>query len=242
MARKKRTFWDAKPPKPILYGLFARATDRRAGHSDGKDAIPQLPPVRPEDLATPLTTPYLDTLHKHYQDRSEVENLVAVRDVADPLVRCRVLKRDIAEREEKSRSLQKQLDAMPEVPGETVLSQRNAVEQHADPLLIRARRLREHTAVRVKVQAAKDRADEEVRVRQVELAEVSEIIAVRRRALAIRVTRLLAHANRRRGHYLRHLARKHPDGPVLITYFDLSSPQLPEWLENWPGGEGTAEI
>jgi hypothetical protein len=131
---------------------------------------------------------------------------------------------------------------MPEIPDDSVLSQRNATEQHADPLLIRTRRLREYTAVRAKRQAAKDRNDEEILALLAELAEVSETIAIRRRALAVRVTLLSTHAKLRRGHYLRRLVRRHPDGPALIPYFNLSSPELPPWLENWPGGEGAAEI
>jgi hypothetical protein len=175
MARRKRTFWDPKPRKPIRYGLFARVADWWVGRSDGRNGAPQLPSMRPEELPTPLTTPYLDTLNQSYQDSARAENLTALRDVADALVRRRILGSDIAEREDKSRSIQKQLDAMPDVPDDSVLCQRNAIEQHADPLLVRARRLREYTAVRAKVQAAKDQADKEVQARQMEIAEVSEL-------------------------------------------------------------------
>jgi hypothetical protein len=242
MARRKRTFWEEKPRKPIRYGLFARIADRSAGWSDGGNGIPQLPTARPEELPAPLTTSYLDILNQSYQDSAENENLTVLRDVADALVRRRALGRDIAEREDKSRSIQKQLDAIREVPDESVLSQRNAIEQNADPLLVRARRLREYTAARAKVQVAKDRVDEEIQARQVELARVGETIAVRKHALVIRVTRMRAHAMRRRGHYLRRLMRKHPEGPALVAYFELSSPQLPSWLEKWPMDDGAAEI
>jgi len=241
MARGKRTFWDAKPHRPIRYGLSARVADLRAGQSDGKDGIPQLPPAPSASLPSLLSTYYLDALNWAYQGSAQAENLTALRDTADARVRRRALKRDIAEREEWSRSMQKRLDAMRE-PDESALSQRNAVEQHADPLLIRARRLREHTAVRKTVQVAKDRIDEEIRVRQIELAEISETITVRRWALEIRVNRLHAHVMQRRGHYIRHLTRKHPDRPAISAYFDLSSPRLPDWLENWPGDDDTAEI
>lgn len=242
MTRRKRTFWDAKPHKPIRYGLLARVADRRAGRTDGKNEIPAKPTGPPEQALTPLTTAYLDSLNHGYQDRAQSENLSAVRDVADPLVRRRILQRDIAELEDKSQRVQKQLDATPEMPEESVLTERHATEQHADPLLVRTRRLRDYRADRAKLQAQKDRTDEELRARQVERAEAIETIAVRKRALVIRVTRLGAHANRRRSAYVRHLTKQHPNGPVLITYFDLTSPQVPDWLENWPGGEGTAEI
>jgi hypothetical protein len=241
MARRKKTFWEAKPHKPIRYGLFTRVADRRAGRSDGTNGIPPLPPVPPEQLLIPLITPYLDAVSWRYLGSAGGERLTAQQDVEEAQVRHRILQSDIAEREDKSRTIQKQLDAMPEIPDESVLIQRNATEQHADPLLVRTRRLREYTAQREELQAVMERADEEVRTRQVELAKASETIAVRTRALVIRVTRLHAYAMRRRSHYLRHLVRKHPDGPVLITYFDLSSPQLPDWLENWAGLEGTAE-
>jgi hypothetical protein len=242
MARRKRTFWEAKPHKPIRYGLLARVADWQVGRSDGKNGIPPLPPVPPEQLRAPLITPYLEPLNQSYKGSAEAENLTALRDVADALVRRRVLQRDIAEREDRSRGIQKQLDAMPEIPDDSVLGQRHATELHADPLLVRTRRLREYTAVRAKAQAAKDRSDEEIQALLAEFAKVSETTAIRGRALAIRVTQMRAHAMRRRGHYLRHLVRRHPDGPVLMTYFDLSSPELPPWLENWPGDEGTAEI
>jgi len=242
MARRKQTFWEAKPRKPIGYGLFVRIADRWAGWSDGKNGVPQLPPAQPEELPAPLTTSYLDILNQSYQDSAGNENLTVLRDVADALVRRRALGRDIAEREEKSRSIQKQLDAMVEVPDEAALSQRNAIEQHADPLLVRARRLREYNAVRAGVQAAKDRVDQEIQAQQVELAKVGETIAVRKHALVIRVTRMRAHAMRRRGHYLRHLMCKHPEGPALVAYFELSSPQLPGWLDKWPVDDGAAEI
>lgn len=242
MARRERTFYDAKPRKPMRYGLLARVVDRRVGRSDGENGIPALPTVPPEQVSAPLTTAYLDALNQSYQDSAQAENLSALRDVADALVRRRILQRDIAEREDRSQGLQKQLDAMPEMPDDSVLSERHATEQHADPLLVRTRRLRDYRAVRTKLQAAKDRADEEVRTRQVELAEATETIAVRKRALAIRVTRLGAYANRRRSHYLRRLVGRHANGPVLGTYFDLSSPRLPDWLENWPGGDVTADI
>ena len=107
---------------------------------------------------------------------------------------------------------------------------------------VRARRLREYTAVRAKALAAKDRSDEETLALLAEFAEASETIAIRGRALAIRVAQMRTHAMRRRGHYLRHLVRQHPDGPVLIPYFDLSSPELPPWLKDWPLDEDTAEI
>jgi hypothetical protein len=241
MAREKRNFWDAQPYKSIRYGLFSRFADWRAGRSDGRDGCPQLPPMPSAALSAPLSTYYLDALNWRYQGSAQAENLTALKDTADARVRRRALKRDIAEREELSRSVQKQLDSLGE-PDEGALSQRNAAEQHADPLLVRARRLREHTAVRKQAQAAKDRIDEQIRVSQVELAQISETITVRRWALEIRVNRLLAHAMQRRGHYIRQLTRKHPDGPAISAYFELSSPRLPDWLANWPGDDNSAEI
>jgi hypothetical protein len=242
MTRRERTFYDAKPCKPMRYGLIARVADWRSGRSDGEHGIPTQPTAPPEQSPALLTTAYLDALNHRYQDSAQAENLSAVRDVADALVRRRILQRDIAEREDRSQTLRKQLDAMPEMPDDSVLSERLATEQHADPLLVRSRRLRDHRAARLRLQASMDRADEEVRALQVELAEAVETIAVRKRVLAIRVTRLGAYAMRRRSHYLRYLADRHPNGPVLVSYFDLSSPRLPDWLENWPESEGAAEI
>lgn len=242
MARSKRTFWEARPRKPIRYGLSARVADWRAGRSDGRNGIPHLPPTRPGDPSAPLTTPYLDLLNRAFQGGAHAEHLMAQQDVAPALVRRQVLTREIAIREERSRGLQKQLEAMPEVPDDSVLSQRNALEQHSDPLLIRARRLREYTAERAGVQAVKDQADEEVRILQAEHAEASETIVIRGRALCIRVTRMHTHAMRRRGSYLRQLMPRHPEVTALTAHFELSYPQVPDWLENWPGDESTAGI
>jgi hypothetical protein len=241
MMRRKRVFWEAKPCKPIRYGLFAHIGDWWAARADGEKGAPQLP-SQPKESPILLTTPYLDSLNRSYQDRAYAENLTVLRDVEGALVRRRTLARDIAEHEERARGIQKQLDAMAEVPDDGVLAQRNATEQQADPLLVRARRLREYNSVRTKVQAAKDRADENIRTQQVKLAEVSETIAVRKRALVIRVARMHAYTMRRRSYCLRHLLRKHHEGPKLIVYFDLSSPQMPDWLDSWPGDEGVVGI
>ena len=43
MAPRGPTFYDAKPHKPIRYGLFARVADWRFGRSDGEDGIPGQP-------------------------------------------------------------------------------------------------------------------------------------------------------------------------------------------------------
>jgi hypothetical protein len=53
MARRDRVFWEAKPYKPIRYGLLVRVADWRAGRFDGKNGIPPLPPVPPEELLPP---------------------------------------------------------------------------------------------------------------------------------------------------------------------------------------------
>jgi hypothetical protein len=237
MARRNRTFWEAKPQKPIRYGAFGRLADRRAGRSDGKSGKPPLPAVRTEDLPTDLITPYLESIYQIYKGSTEAESRTALRDVADAIVRRRVLQKNIASREERSRNIQKQLDAMPEIPDDTFLGQRNATEQHADAVLVRTRRLREYTAAREKIQTEMDQSDEKIVDMLAEFAEASENVAVRRQALAIRVAQMRAHALRRRGCYLRHLESHHPDGPALSLYFDFSPPDLPSWLKDWPSGE-----
>lgn len=53
MARMKWTFWEAKPRKPIRYGLSARVVDWWVGRFDGMNGVPQLPSVRLEELSAP---------------------------------------------------------------------------------------------------------------------------------------------------------------------------------------------
>jgi hypothetical protein len=178
MARRERTFWETKPHKPIRYGLLLRLADWRAGRSDGKSGIPPLPPISPDEMPAALITPYLEPLYQSYRGSTDAENLAALRDVADALVRRRILQRDIAEQQERSLACQKQLEAMPDTPDETILSQRNSTEQHADPLLVRTRRLREYAGVRMKAQAAKDQSDERVLELLAELARLSETMSL----------------------------------------------------------------
>ena len=51
MARMKCTLWEAKPRKPIRYGLSACVVDWRVGRFDGMNGVPQLPSIRLEELS-----------------------------------------------------------------------------------------------------------------------------------------------------------------------------------------------
>jgi hypothetical protein len=237
MARRKSDVWEAGPHKPIRYGPFARFADWRAGRKDGRAGRPQLPGRPPQEREATLITPHLNGLTQDYQGRVRGEQLRALADIADVLARRRALRAEIADGEERSNELQKELDAMPETLDDSTLERRNAVEQNADILLIRARRAREHATARETKRAAKQAADVRLRAPRAELAQADGLVAVRRAALAIRVGRLLAHTLRRDATHLEALVSHHPDGALLLPYLKLSAPDLPHWLEHWPDGE-----
>jgi hypothetical protein len=242
MARNKRDVWEAKPHKPIPYGPLARFVDWRIGRKDGRAGAPTVAEVPPGELVPPLITEYLDQLGWGCRGAAEEDNRQALRDVQHLLKRRDELMAEAAQALERSSEIQKELDAMPETPPESVLQRRNAVEQHADELLIRARRAREYAAVREKAKAAKQRVDEARSACLVELAHVNGAISVRRLALHVRVRRQWAYTMMRRAAYLRHLRHHHPDGAALRPYFELSAPELPGWLESWPDGQDSAVV
>jgi hypothetical protein len=237
MARKKPDVWEAKPDKSIRYGPLARFVDWRIGRSDGRSGRVQLPGGPPEDLKIQLTTPYLDQLSRGLGGAADAENSRLLRDAQHDFKRRNALAAEIMRGMERSTEIQKELDAMPDPPPESSLTRRNAVEQHADELLIRARRAREFTAARERTKSAKLRVDEALSACLVEQANVDGAISVRRLALNVRVRRLWSHAMTRRAAYIRHLCRHHPDGTDLLRYFELSSPELPGWLDGWPEGQ-----
>jgi hypothetical protein len=57
MAGTKRTFWEAKPRKPIRHGLSARVVDWWVSRFDGMNGVPQLPSIRLEELPAPQSAP-----------------------------------------------------------------------------------------------------------------------------------------------------------------------------------------
>lgn len=238
MARKQHDVWDAKPSKSVRYGPFDRFADWRRGCSDGKNGRPQLPPVPPQDLATRLTTPYIARLRNGFWSAAEAENQRALRDVQHYVTKSHELDALAQQHLDRSNACQKELESLPETLPESLLSLRNAAEQHADDTLIRTRRWREHTAARDKVKAAKLRADEARNQCLAELAGVKGAIAMRRHALHVRVRMLHAHTLMRRDAYLGHLTNHHPDGAALIGYFSLSTVDLPGWLDYWPDDQG----
>lgn len=238
MAQKQHDVWDAKPSKPVRYGPFDRFADWRHGRGDGKSGRPQLPSVSPQDLAMGLTTPYIARLRNGFRSAAEAENGRATQDIQHYVTRSLELDALAQQHLERSNACQKELDSLPEIPPEALLSRRNAAEQHADDTLIRTRRSREYTAARDKVKVAKLRAEEALNQCLAEQAGVKGAIAVRRLALHVRVRMLHAHTLMRRDAYLGHLTNHHPDGAALIGYFSLSPVDLPDWLESWPDNQG----
>src|SRR6266851_6901227 len=140
MTQRPPSTWDTKPHKPIFYSPAARLADRFAGRGDGNAAIPDLP-AGPVDIidAQAATTPYLEIRRRHFLDRSEHEHRHMLNDLEPVRRQLAALPQDIAGGEEKVTEIRKRLAAIPEKPDEATLNSRNAVEQHIDQALARAR-------------------------------------------------------------------------------------------------------
>jgi hypothetical protein len=241
MAQRPSTTWDTKPHKPIFYGPVARLADRFAGRGDGEAALPALPVGSAEVIdAQAGTTPYLEIRLRHFLDHSEREHRQMLIDIEPVLHQLVVLRQDIVATNEKVTETRKRLDGIPPVPAEAVLASRNVVEQHAEEVLVRARRLREHDARLAKVLAEEQQAVEKIRALRIEEARLTEMIAAREQILATRVRQLHEHTLRRCGTYMRHLVRRHPDGAALIPFLYLARPALPDWLQHCAQGSGHA--
>lgn len=242
MTRKSSTTWDTKPHKAIFYSPVAWFVDWRAGRRDGDAAIPDLPAGSAE-TADPraATTPFIEVRRRHFLDRSEREHRHMLNDLEPVHRQLAALRQDITGGEEKVAQLSKRLEAIPENPEEAALTRRNAVEQHIDEALVRARRRREHDARRATVLAELEQAVAKVRAMRVEEARLEGMITSREKILATRVRQLHEHTLRRCATYQHHLVRKHPDGNALIGFLNLALPALPGWLPRHDQGTGPAD-
>lgn len=235
MARKASTDWDTKPHKPIFYGPLARLADRAAGRRDGKAGLPPLPAPPVQAPSQPqAVTPYLEIRHRHFLDRAEKERRHMLTDLAGTNQAVTAMRQQITGAHERIEEARKLLDGIPEIPPEEKLTSRNAVEQHADEALVRARRQREHDAKRDRVVAEERQAVEAARSLEVQEAQLKGAIAARERILESRVRQLHEHTLRRCGTYKRRLAHYHPDRASIIPYLDLALPALPGWLHSHP--------
>jgi hypothetical protein len=231
MARRASTDWDPRPHKPIFYGPVARWSDRWAGSADGKAGIPAVPAELPAATDKSLgVTPYLEIRKRHFLDRSERERRYAIKDLRESYQRLKALSQEIVGAEDRLCDLRKRLENMPEQAPSEVLTTRNAVERNASDELIRTRRRREHTAERNKIINVEQQEARALHALRVEEARLAELISVRHRLLASRVTQLHQHTLRRCGTYRRWLQRKHPAGPTVMPLLDLALPTLPNWL------------
>ena len=242
MTRTSSTTWDTKPHKAIFYSPAAWFVDRRAGRRDGDAAIPDLP-ASPATTADPgaAVTPFIEVRRRHFLDRCEREHRHMLNDLEPVHRQLAALHQDIAGGEDKVAELRKRLEALPEKPDEAALTRRNAVEQHTDEALVRARRQREHDARRATVLAELEQAVANVRAMRVEQARLEGMITSREKILATRVRQLHAHTLRRCATYRHHLVRKHPDGNTLIEFLNLALPALPGWLPRHDQGTGPAD-
>jgi hypothetical protein len=232
---------DSRPEKPIFYGPFARLVDRQSGIKDGRAGILAMPLDAGAGTGpASAVSPFLEIRRCEFLDRSERERRCMERDLADVYQRWEALRREIAGADEAIAEIRKRLDDTPERPDEAALTRRNVVERDADEALVRARRVREHAAVRDLVVAAEREAIEAMRAMRIEEARLAESISSRERILDSRVRQLHEHTRRRCGTYKQHLVRAHPDGAAVIPYLDLALPQLPGWLRHPAPGRPAA--
>lgn len=235
MAHKASTSWDTKPHKPIFYGPLARLSDRMAGRKDGRAGLPPLPTTPVAEPHHPrAVTPYLEIRNRHFLDRAERERRHMLTDLADTNQALTAMRQQIAGAQERIDEVRKVLDGIPEVAPVEQLTSRNAVEQHAEEALVRARRQREHNARRDQVVAEEKQAVAAARALEVQEAQLEGAIAARERILESRVRQLHEHTRRRCGTYKRRLAHHHPDREAIIPYLDLALPALPGWLTSHP--------
>jgi len=257
MTRRPPTAWDSKPHQAIFYSPFARLADRWAGAKDGRFGLPALPSGSngtsngsgngtgngntpgPQNQTTTGTAvlapkaaviPYLDIRARHYLDRSELERRHCEHDNEGTAAQLETVREQITAAEATVADIKKRLEAMPETPDESVLKDRNAVEQHADEALVRKRRRREYDAARAPILAQLRQAEQSVRSLQVEAARLAEVIVARERIRDCRIRQIREHTLRRCGTYKRRLVHKHPDGAAVVPYLDLALPDLPDWL------------
>lgn len=237
--RRAQTDWDTKPHRPIFYGPFARLSDVWAGRRDGKAGLPPLPtPAGEPPQPHHGRTPYLAIRDHHFLDRAERERRHMQADLASAYTELASLDQEIAGAEEKAADLRKRLDDMPEAAPREFLASRNAIEQHADEKLVRARRQREYDAKRATLAAEEQQAVAAVRKLRVRQAAVAESVAARERVLEGRVRQLHEHTWRRCRTYQRRLAHHHPERHTVLPYLELALPALPGWLSS-PGPPGT---
>jgi ABC transport system ATP-binding/permease protein len=227
-----RTSAAARPSKPIFYGPIARAADRMAGTADGRaghPAVPSDPDAAPHNGGA---TPYQEVLNRAYLDRAERERLQADIDEAPISEQLEGVRAQIMVADEKVAEICKRLDAFPETPDDTVLNERNVLEQAAGELLVRTRRQREYTAARSRLLADEQQALDKAGRMRIEEGRLAEAIAARERIASARVRRLHEHTRRRCATYLRRLVHKHPDGPAVIPVLELALPSLPAWVQD----------
>lgn len=239
MARGLPTTWTTMPPKAIRYTPAAWFIDRTAGRRDGEAAIPDLP-IGSAGVIDPRagTTPYLEIRTRHFLDRCERERSRLLNDLEPVYQQLAALRQGIATAEEKARITRQRLDDMPPVPAAEVLGRRNAVEQHANEALVRARRQREHDATRAKVLAEEEQAAAAVQALSIEEAKLIEMIGRREQILATRIRRLHEYTLRRCSTYLHHLVCRHPDGAALIPFLNQALPALPDYFHHHDPGTG----
>lgn len=239
MARRSFTTRGNKPDKPISYGLLARLADRRAGRSDGRAGVPVLPVISAEATGTHAgTTPYLEIRRRHFLDWAEREHHRMLTDLADTYRMRAEVRQKIVGANEQTAAVRKLLESIPEIPAEAVLVSRNVVEQHIHEAAVRARRQREHYAMRAEVLAQERQVVEEIRALRVEEARLAGMIIASEQILDARIRQLYEYSMRRCATYVHHLVRNHSDGPALIPFLHLALPTLPEWSgRRDPGAE-----
>jgi hypothetical protein len=238
MARRSSTALDREPPGPLRYGPLARLSDIWAAWRDGAANVPPLPETaRPPVLADTAhaVTPYMEIRNRHFLDWAERERRRMLIELEGIYQTRAQVRQKIVAAEEQAADAHKLLDSMPTEPPEP--NRRNVVEQHVHEALVRARRLREFKAERLKVLVLEQEAITKASALREQEARLSEKITARERILDSRVRQLHHHSLRRCGTYIRHIVHHHPDGSAVLPYLEMARPTLPDWLPGTPPDE-----
>ncbi len=223
-----RSLVTGRPEKPIRYGLFARAADRRAGRVDGKAALLA---AAYELNGAASVTPYLAAIDRRYRTQAELVRLRTDRDIAPAVERRITVRQQIGAAEAAAAEARKRIEDFPVVAPADVLTQRNVLELTTAPELIRTRNQREWDARRRALIAEDRGAGEAVRALRAEEAQLTGAITIRERIGATRVRRLHEHALQRSRTYERQLVLRHPRGARLLPLLALARPELPDWVQ-----------
>ncbi|WP_328458404.1 hypothetical protein [Amycolatopsis sp. NBC_00438] len=221
--------------RPLRYGPMARTSDWLCAGRDGRAGLPEVVqpaiPPSPEaggENAAPWTTPRTVFLGQLGRGRAEAEWLLYQKDVAESQVRLTRVRanrgtaaRDLAAAEQRLADLAE--------PTEEELRTRTSGEERTDGSVLVARRRRDHTDRRVRLEQEVARIRGTLTECDIEIAELRERIRVRFERARTGADLIGAYVQRRCAAYLTRLVRKHPEGKQVGALVRSGWHDRPRW-------------